>query len=82
MVALVDQVVEQPAVGWVGGPAGDELVERAAEPLRLGRDLDRAELAGVTGIPDRQRLLEQAPDGVRGLGLAALGVLQQLGAAA
>jgi hypothetical protein len=68
------QVVQQPPVGRIDRLPGDEPVDRGAQPLGLGRHLGGVQFAGVAAIPCRQGSLEDAPDRVRGLGLAALGV--------
>jgi hypothetical protein len=57
-------------------PPGDELVDRGAQPLGLVGSLRPVQLAGVALAADRQGLLEDAADGVGGLGLPALGVGQ------
>jgi hypothetical protein len=69
---------QQPAVGWVGGPSGDELVDRGVQSLGPGGRVGGLQPAGVAGIPDRQGLLEDAADRVGSLGLAALGIAEQL----
>ena len=73
---------QQPAVGWVGGPSGDELVDRGVQSLGPGDRVGGLQPAGVAGIPDRQGLLEDAADRVGSLGLAPLGIDEQLVAAA
>jgi hypothetical protein len=75
-------MVQQPPVGQVGGPSGNELVDRGAELLSPNSRVGGIQPAGVADIPDRQGLLEEPADRVRGLGLAALGVAEQLIAAA
>jgi hypothetical protein len=67
-------MVQQPPVGRIDRPTGDELVDLGVQPPSLGRGTCLVQLAGVAPIPDRQRTLEDAADGVRGLGLALLGV--------
>jgi hypothetical protein len=62
---------------WSDRPAA---VDDGPEPLGLG--LGGVQLVGVARRPCRQGSLEDAPDRVRGLGLATLGVIQQLTAAA
>lgn len=81
-IPLAAQMVQQPPVGRIDRPTGDELVDLGAQPPSLGRGTCLVQLAGVTPIPDRQHPLEDAADGVRGLGLASLGVGEQLTAAA
>jgi hypothetical protein len=71
-------MVQQPAVGRMDRPPGDELVDLGAEPLGLRGGLGRGQRAGVTLVTDRQGSLEDAADGVRGGGLPALGIGQQL----
>jgi hypothetical protein len=76
------RVVQQPPVGRIDGPPGDEPVDRRAQPLGLGRNLGGIQPVGIVVIPGRQGRLEDAAGRMGGLGLAALGVLQQLTAAA
>jgi hypothetical protein len=38
-VALAAKMVQQPPVGWIDGPAGQQPVDRGAQPLGLGRGL-------------------------------------------
>jgi hypothetical protein len=81
-VAFASQVVQQPPVGWVDGLTGQQPVNGGPEPLGLGLDLGGVQLVGVARRPCRQGSLEDAADRARGLGLATLGVIQQLTAAA
>jgi hypothetical protein len=79
---FLGEMGQQPAVGWVGGPSGDELVDRGVQSLGPGDRVGGLQPAGVAGIPDRQGLLEDAADRVGSLGLAPLGIDEQLVAAA
>jgi hypothetical protein len=71
-------MVQQPAVGRIDRPPGQQPVDRGAQPLRLGGDRGLVQRSGIAGVADRKRTLEDPPDGVRGLGLATLGIAQQL----
>jgi hypothetical protein len=77
------------------GRAVDRAVDRAAEPFGLGRGIDGGHRrwsstvvidggqdAGVTVGADRKGVGQDAGDRVRGAGLAAVGIADQLGAAA
>ena len=61
--------------------ARQQPIDYRAQPLGLGHGLDGVQLAGVARIPCRQGSPEDAADRMRGLGLAALGIIQQLTAA-
>jgi hypothetical protein len=81
-VALAGQVVQQPPVGWIDGSACQQPVDRNAEPLGLGGGLGGVQLAAVTSVPCRQGAKQDAAHRMRRLGLAPLGVIQQLATAA
>jgi hypothetical protein len=71
-------MVKQLAVGRIGRLSGHQLVDRAAQSFRRRSRLGRGQLAGIAGGTNRKGLLEDAPDGMRGLGLPTLGVGHQL----
>jgi hypothetical protein len=81
-IAFAGQMVQQPPVGWVGGASGKQPVDGRTQPLDFASDLGGIQLVGVTLVADQEGTLEDAAHRVWGLGLPALGVGQQLTAAA
>ena len=51
MLALLSQMVEQPAVGRVDGAPSDELVDLRPQASGLGDQHGRLQGAGVVGVP-------------------------------
>jgi hypothetical protein len=82
VLALVGQVVEQSAVGWVAGGPGHQLVDLRAETVCRSGEGDGVHGAGVVGVAEGERVLKDAAHRVRGVGLAPVGVGDQLPAAA
>ena len=79
------RVVQQPPIGRIDRPPGDEPVDRRAQPLGLGGHLGGVQPASIQSVSwssraARGRLKDAA--GRMGSCLAALGVFQRLTAAA
>jgi hypothetical protein len=81
VLAFAGEVVEQPAVGWVAGGPGHQLVELRAEAVGLAGQGGPIQGARVVGVAERERMRKDAAYRVRGADLPAVGVGEQLQAA-
>jgi hypothetical protein len=78
---LSGQVVQQPTVGRVASAAGHQLVDLRLEASSFRGQGGRIQRAGVVGVPQPQRMLQDPAHRVRGLGLPPVGVSDQFPAA-